>query len=102
MLRESETTTLAPSSIAGARTCTSGPPPRAADLHQIIGKVCTMHPRGTAKWLQRVTGKSPRAVKYWLRCTYAPRGDDTLKITAALRAELAAHQEHLQQFELQL
>jgi hypothetical protein len=71
------------------------------DLHQIVGTVLTLHPRGAAKWLQRITGKSPRTVKYWISGDYAPRGVDALKITAALRAELAEHQQRLQQFELQ-
>ncbi len=82
----------------GARTCTSSNP----DLHQIIGTVCSLHPRGAAKWLQRVTGRSTRAVKYWLAGRYAPRGTDSLKIAGALRAELAEQQQRLQQFELQL
>lgn len=102
MLRESCTDGARPSIPAAARTCTSLGSDSGPDLHKIIGIVETVHRKGAAKWLQRVTGKSPRTVAYWLSRDYAPRGADALKIAAALRAELAAHQEHLQQFELQL
>jgi hypothetical protein len=71
-------------------------------LHKIIGVVESVHAKGAAKWLQRVTGKSARTVAYWLSRDYEPRGADTLKIAAALRAELAEQQQRLQQFELQL
>jgi|GEM_PF-4710510 len=97
-MRAVSSVALAPSIVPGARTCTSSNP----DLHQIIGTVLSLHPRGTAKWLQRVTGRSTRTVKYWLSGRYQPRGRDTLKITAALRTDLAERQQRLQQFELQL
>lgn len=100
-MSESCTSARAPSIVPGARTCTFIPPSRDTDLHQIIGVVCVQHPRGAAKWLMRVTKRSPRCVKYWLSGRYAPRGSDALKIAAALRAELAEQQQRLQQFELQ-
>lgn len=86
------------SSGRGARTCTSS----RSNLHLIIGQVLSLRPRGAGKWLQRVTGRAPRTVKYWLAGTYGPRGSDALKITAALRADLAEQQRRLQQFEIQL
>jgi hypothetical protein len=91
-----ESISVAPSMARGARTCTSSNP----NLHQIIGTVCSLHPRGAAKWLQRVTGRSTRTVKYWLAGDYEPRGKDTLKIAGALRIELAEQHQRLQQFEL--
>jgi hypothetical protein len=96
-MRTVESIGRAPSIAPDARTCTTSP----ADLHQIIATVVTLHPDGAAKWLQRVTGRAARTVKYWLAGDYSPRGKDTLKIAAALRAELADHQQRLQQFELQ-
>ena len=57
-------------------------------------------PENTGKWLERVTGKKQRATEYWLQGTYQPRGDDALKIAAALRRELDALSARLQQFEL--
>lgn len=86
----------APSISPTARTCISSN----ADLHKIIGVVESVHAKGAAKWLQRVTGKSARTVAYWLSRDYEPRGADTLKIAAALRAELAEQQQRLQQFEI--
>jgi hypothetical protein len=89
---------LAPSISIGARTCTFS----SGDLHQIIGIVSTLHRKGAAKWLRRVTKRAPRTVKYWLSGEYAPRGDDALKIARALRAELDAERAKLEQFELNL
>lgn len=97
-MSESCTAARAPSISPAARTCTLSNP----DLHKIIGVVESVHSKGAAKWLQRVTGKSARTVAYWLARDYEPRGEDTLKIAAALRAELAERQQRLQQFELQL
>jgi len=96
-MHESCTAIGSPSISPGARTCTFSNP----DLHKIIGVVESTHRKGAAKWLRRVTGKSERAVKYWLAGAYQPRGADTLKIAAALRAELAEQQKRLQQFELE-
>jgi hypothetical protein len=94
---ESCTASLVQSMAVGARTCTFS----SRDLHQIIGQVVLLHRRGAAKWLQRVTGRSERSVKYWLCGRYGPRGNDALKIVAALRTELAERQRALEQFELQ-
>lgn len=96
MSRSLESISRAPSIAPGARTCTSS----AGDLHQILGIVRTLHRGGTVKWLQRATGKSARACKYWLSGDYRPKGDDALAIARVLRAELAVFNTRLQQFEL--
>ena len=96
MLQRVSAPVSAPSIAPNAGTCTSSP----VDLHQIIGIVRTVHHRGAAKWLQRVTGRSTRTVKYWLSGDYQPRGDEALKIAAALRIELEANHAKVQQFEL--
>ena len=99
-MSESCTASFVPSTARGARTCTSFPPTQGGDLHQIFGLVQTLHPRGAAKWLQRVTGRGLRTVKYWLAGQYQPRSSELLKITTALRAELDAQRKAVEQFEL--
>jgi hypothetical protein len=69
-------------------------------LHQILSLIQTLHPRGAAKWLQRVTGRGLRTVKYWLAGRYQPRSAELLKITTALRAELDAQRRAVEQFEI--
>ena len=93
-----ETIPLVPSIDAGASSCT----PFSPELHQIFATLRTVHRAGAAKWLQRVTGRAPRTVKYWLAGKYAPKGKDAIRISRALRAELDAHSATLRQFELDL
>jgi len=97
-MRTVESVSRAPSIVPGARTCTFS----SGDLHQILNIVRTVHRKGAAKWLQGVTKRSPRTVKYWLADEYAPRGGDALAIARALRAELGEYLRQLQQFEFDL
>jgi hypothetical protein len=92
------TAARAPSIVPSASSCA----PSIDDLRQILQIVCTLHPNGARKWLERATGAAPRTVDYWVQGRYLPRGAAALKIVAALRAEHEARGKLLQQFELDL
>lgn len=75
---------------------------RNGDFRNIICVVRSIVPKGTGKWLERVTGKDQRTTEFWLQGKYQPRGESQRLIVRALRAEIERHQRTLQQFEMDL
>lgn len=93
-----ESIARAPSIAPPARTCGIQSP----DLRKIFSMVRTIVPKPHGKWLQTATGAAPRTVEYWMQGRYQPRGAEALAIVRALREQLAAHQQTLEQFSLDL
>ncbi len=73
-----------------------------SDFRNIIAVVRSIVPKGTGKWLERVTHKDQRTTEFWLAGTYQPRGESQRLIVRALRAEIERHARLLDQFEMDL
>ncbi len=100
-MRAAESISVPQARVPAEGTCTLLPVRGGVDLHTILGRVETMHKRGAAKWLTRVTKCSMRTARYWLSRTYEPKGEDALKIARQLKLELDAARAQVEQFELQ-
>lgn len=72
------------------------------DFRNIIAVVKSMVPKGTGKWLERVTQKDQRTCEFWLQGKYQPRGESQRRIVRALRDLVEHRAKLLQQFELDL
>lgn len=97
-MHESDSVSLVPSSRASEATFGTFSP----DFRNIMGLVRTIVPKGTGKWLERVTGRDQRTTEFWLQGKYQPRGESQRRIVRALRAEIDQQQKLLKQFEFEI